>query len=423
MNKIFLLKIICLVSITLFQKNARSQQNFQNAYVVNINQDTIRGEIDYRYWEKTPRRIEFKKENSENKIFYKPDEITAFHVANQNYVSAIVSLEKSSQRINELDNSPDFIFSKDTVFLEALVTGNKPLYYLKDFNEKESFFIKGESGYELLRYKEYLKTVDGISMLVKNEGYKNSLKVYLQECAGLYRKIERMSYTLKNMQNLFRDYYTCQGVNPGYQKEIGKNKSEFGVLAGLAVTKLTFSSSASSVNEIANTNFPQSTAFAAGLFYNIYLHRDLKKLSINAELIYSSYKTDGVYEAHPNDNYSNKTTTSFAFSYIKFNGLVRYTFPVSAAFIYINAGMSNGLIISEKNEQKQITTVYTTETIKNGPALRDTRNYEQGYIIGLGTKYNHYSLEARFEKGNGMSSYSNLKSPTKRFYFLLGYRF
>jgi len=423
MRKTNLLKITCLLLIVLFQKNAECQQNFKDGYVVNLNNDTVKGQINYRNWDKNPTRVEFRKDAAAKAVYYKPIEINAFNVAEENYISAIVSVEKSPYKTNELSNSADFEFVKDTVFLEVLATGNKPIYYLKDNDGKINFFIRGDNGIEILLYKEYINETDGIRTINTNEGYKERLRIYLNECPGVEKKIQRMSYTLNSMQDLLIGYYVCKGVGPDFQKKKEKNKSELGIFAGLSLTKLRFNSPATAIHEVAYTSFPQSTAFAGGVFYNVYLARNLNKFSINNELIYSSYKTDGIYENYSTPVTTKKTTITFDFSYIKLNTLFRYTYPVNMAYIYINGGISNGWAVREKNLQKEVTLYNNTETVKEGPALNDVRKYEQSYIIGLGTKYKNYSFEARFESGNGMSEYSNLNSAVKRYFFLLGYRF
>ena len=102
--------------------------------------------------------------------------------------------------------------------------------------------------------------------------------------------------------------------------------------------------------------------------------------------------------------------------------MIRFKYPVGQQFLFVNAGMSNGLAIKEINERKRETKFYTTETTENIKVLDDTRSYEQGYILGIGTKVKKYSLEARYEQGNAMSEYRPLMGISKRFYLLFVFR-
>jgi hypothetical protein len=103
--------------------------------------------------------------------------------------------------------------------------------------------------------------------------------------------------------------------------------------------------------------------------------------------------------------------------------MVRFKYPVGNAYVFINAGISNGLVVTESNYKKVLSMFNATEKIKEGKALDDTRKHEQGWIAGIGTKYRKLSFEIRYEKANGMSDYPALKSSVTRAHFILGYRF
>jgi hypothetical protein len=56
-------------------------------------------------------------------------------------------------------------------------------------------------------------------------------------------------------------------------------------------------------------------------------------------------------------------------------------------------------------------------------AFINSKKWERGYIVGLGTGLKKISFEFRYEKSDGMSTYPLLSSPVKRYFFILGYRF
>jgi len=85
--------------------------------------------------------------------------------------------------------------------------------------------------------------------------------------------------------------------------------------------------------------------------------------------------------------------------------------------------MTNGFVISGKNYKKLDSVFYTTHSVYEGVALDEVRNYEQGYFIGLGGILKNFSIEARYEKSNGMAAYVDLNSIVDRFYFLTAYKF
>ena len=103
--------------------------------------------------------------------------------------------------------------------------------------------------------------------------------------------------------------------------------------------------------------------------------------------------------------------------------MVRYKYPIGGVFVFLNGGISTGFTINETNYKKVESTFFDIQTVEEGNAIDGTRKLEIGYILGIGIKYKRFSFETRYDAKNGMSEYTDLKSTTKRYYFLLGYRF
>lgn len=160
--------------------------------------------------------------------------------------------------------------------------------------------------------------------------------------------------------------------------------------------------------------YDPSTNFSTGLFLDVILPRNHGKWSINNELLFSSYKVSGQRGIN---------STEIGYSYLKLNNMVRFKYPVGNLFVYVNAGLSNGFAISETNNKKLYALRNGSPLLTEQKALNDTRKFENGWIFGIGAKHNRFSFEVRYENGNGMSEYQTLSSSTKRYYFLLGYRF
>jgi hypothetical protein len=196
----------------------------------------------------------------------------------------------------------------------------------------------------------------------------------------------------------------------------------FGVIAGASLTALAFQSSYY-YNYLVYADYNKSINFTAGLFFEVILPRNNGKWSVCNELILTSYQTDGSYNDYTNENKYTYTNTTFGYTYLKLNNMLRFKYPVGKLFIYLNGGISNGYAIVEKNYMKQQSRFYAHEEVEEGKALSDTRRYEFGLNVGLGTKLKRYSLEIRYEYSNGMSAYTSLKSSENKLYLLLGFKF
>ena len=209
----------------------------------------------------------------------------------------------------------------------------------------------------------------------------------------------------------------------------GQKKAEpainFGFLTGASVTKLTFKGD--SHDDLTDAHYPPSSNFSAGLFGDWILQPgDQSKWSICNEILYTSFKTDDQYTKESKIESGYKTfDISLEYAYLKVNNMLRYRhFLTGNLSFFLNAGFSNGFAVKNMNHKKNTEVIPSLSKtyVDEGKALDDTK-YEIGYNTGIGSRFKNFSLEVRYESSTGMSSYVNLKSPVKRFYFLLGYRF
>lgn len=422
MNKMDRIKRIGLIAIgTLSFQLAFAQENFISGYVIKNHSDTLFGFVDYRNWEKNPDMIKFKTNVENDPISFKPTDITEFRVEDEIYVSGIIDTEVSPIQTDRLEADPQINLKVDTAFLQTLFRGKKSLYYYKSSDGKENFYIEHAAGFDLLVYKKYLKYQDGTNAIIENKKYLGQLILYLDDCTTIHSKLENTLYKQNSLMKLFQYYYECSSSEIYFQKNIEKISTEIGVLAGGSFTSLEFKGDAFSY--LVHAGYNSSINFSTGLYFDLILPRNQRKWSIYNEILFSTYKVKGSYEEYENEDKYSITTTEIGYSYLKINNLVRFKYPIGDWFLFVNGGMSNGYSISETNYKKRVSKFYTTERVVEQSALNDARKYEQGLIIGTGVKYNSFSIEIRYEKGNGMSNYTQLKSSTTRYFFLLGYRF
>jgi hypothetical protein len=81
------------------------------------------------------------------------------------------------------------------------------------------------------------------------------------------------------------------------------------------------------------------------------------------------------------------------------------------------------MMVSGTNHKRIEDVVTGVSNVSEGEALDKIRKHEEGFILGSGIRFKKCSFESRFEKTNGLSEYSGLRSGMNRLYFLLGYRF
>lgn len=399
-----------------------SQENYVPGYIIKNSSDTLHGFIDYRDWIVNPREVNFKVNYGDTPSTFRPTDILEFGVQNEVYEGGIINTEVSDIKPDKLSQDPALTIKVDTAFLKALVKGEKSLYSYENAEQKVNFYIKKGSSFELLIFKRY--TVSKYDKLLINEDkrYLGQLNLYLKDCSSISSRLENTSYIQKNLVSLFRHYYNCTSTAPSFQATRKKIHAQFGILAGASFTNIKFSKMNNSFYALNKSDYKLSSNMAAGIFLDLMMPGNQGKWSIYNELLYSSYAFDGSFKYIQSPQYTTTTSTELGFNYLKINNLLRYKYPVRQMYLFLNAGLSNGMAISETNHQKIVMQNPAYEQVSEGVAYYDPRHFEQGYILGTGIKRKALSLELRFEKGNGITRNPALNSTT-RYYLLLGYHF
>ncbi|HRE51733.1 MAG TPA: porin family protein [Flavitalea sp.] len=424
MRTLLLLTVLLLISSLI--PPVYGQKTFDPGYVVGLQGDTVKGYINYRDWTAAPKQIIFRESLNGADVVYTALDIRSFLVDEKFYAGAIVQVDRTPTRISELSYSPEYNFVADTVFLEGLMVGERSLFYYRDKDGLDHFYIQKEGNYLLLLFKKYFKDSPSQNInraVVSDNAYISQLINYLDECPGLHSRITKANYNLNSMLDLFKGYYDCRNLDAMHQRQKEKIKAKFGLLAGVSNTKLSFSSNETALDYLSKVNYPSSYSFTGGASLDLILPRNKGKWSINNELLYSSYSTDGNWEEYRSPESYTKSEMSFAFSYIKLINMLRYRFNIDKVSLYVNGGMANGLGNEKKNYRKTERKTYSDPQISESKALTSVRNYEQGLVLGLGSAIDKFSAELRYESGNGMSRILALKSGVTRFSLLLGYRF
>ena len=397
------------------------QENYVPGKIITLEGDTINVLIDYRNWGKNPYDISWKT-NLEDEIHkFTPLNILGFIVQDEMYISAIVERETSPVTLGDLKLDPELKMDVDTTFLQTIVQGSKSLYYYKDGDGKDQFYIGKDSTFDLLIYKKYYTLYKGTEYPAENKKYLGQLSLYMNDCPSIQPKLQKTKYSSQSLENLFLFYYDCVNSSSEFHKKTERLSVEIGALAGISLTSLTFHGT--NTHYLVTTDFPVSANFTGGFYFDVILPRNQKKWSICNELIFTSYDVEGSYLYVRDAAEYRLTENEIGYGYLKMNNMLRYKYPIHNVHLYMNAGLSTGIALYEINERRMETHIYSTVKIEEGKAIDDTRRIEMGINIGVGAKYKRYSFEMRYEKGNGSMVYTDMHSSTGRFYFLFGFMF
>ncbi len=418
------MKRICIVCLIVFLsvygiKCGYSQKNYQPGYIINFANDTLNGSINYKNWGINPKEIFFKNEKGEISRLTSED-IKSFFVSGENYVSAIVNIDANPYK-TAVSYSNEYTYKTDTVFLRSLVLGKKSLYFYKGMEGKEHFFIGTDEGYELLHHKLYFKDVGGAKTVFTDKKYIRQLNYYFQDCPEIKEKLKNTLYNSSDLIRLFLKYYSLKNELADFHEQDNRVKTDICFIAGVSISKLQFKGNIN--DDLVEAGYSPSMNIPFGVSFDIHLPRNLQKWSVNNELLFTSYKMEGDFS----ERSSETIYTTLGYSYIKLNNMLRYRYSFSKSSFFLNAGISSGFVVKEINEKRTEHIYQTSEDefevkIKEERALKESRKYEAGVIIGAGCNYKNFLLEIRHEVSNGISKYVDLKSPVNRTYILLGYK-
>jgi hypothetical protein len=191
----------------------------------------------------------------------------------------------------------------------------------------------------------------------------------------------------------------------------------------MSLTRLNISAPDGFLVGLTNVTYDYSPNFTGGVAFNIVLPGSMRNFSVNNEIIYSAFQVSGHYFERVSNNINNNFYSSFNYHYISMKNMLRFSYPLGRWAIFANVGISNGIAISRTNIMRTESYFYGTENVSEGQALTNTRNYEQGFLAGAGTRYLNFTFEFRFDKGNGMSSAGGVDTSTLKYFFLFGYFF
>lgn len=416
-------KTIPLLIVFLFiSKIVFSQKEFQNATLTLKDNTTLIGQIDYKEWRKSPKKILYKALSGQVQTFHATD-LKEFTITDKSekYISAIcnISIEPLSSSIEGLkayDSLKEALAAtttiRDTVFLLTLVTGHINLYSYTNGKFEEQFFIQktGEAIKEL-SFREVAINNGKNKEMRALKGYIVQLKQALLDCLNITENLESLKYKTSDLVRIIKKYNECKGYVQ-YEKPANKRVNEIYALGGVnkpIVNFLDFNSSFS--KKLDNILTP-----TLGIIFDAGLEREHNKRGIAFELNYKTVKSQ-FYTLRDNGVYKSDVNYNFDMSFLQLNVLFRNYFTTGNLRPYIKGGMGLAYINKSDNIVKEKTSF--SSTITETQYL--TKDYEINLIAALGIQKNRFFLETRFCLGLDVSPFINYNIQINYLNLLLGY--
>lgn len=393
-----------------------AQQDFSAGMVVLNSGDTLQGFIKNINGRINPRTLQFKSSASSEIISYSPATVKWFrYKGGEWYFGYIGSIETSSLNNNDLTYDSILHTVIDTLFINAVLISRASLFYARDRNDRvHLFFRKGDGNITELGYKKYY--VDEIVLadyrnkitkraIMSNQMYKGQLIQAFSDCryiaTGIISRV--LPYTKSDLLKLFEDYNRCREAKIVYKEDRDKGKLEVILQAGVNTSGVNLTSTLHPLwNQI---KFDRSTGYQFGLGFNWLLPQLDKQWSFYNELLIKQHHLAGADTA---------TKYTLDATYLKVITMGKYQFRYVKVKPVFGMGISNNLSLGYKT---------SGEPVIGASIFGAYRNYEQGLVFSFGLRWRDLECDFRFEKSNGWSDYSDLRTVFNTWYFQLGYKF
>lgn len=458
--------LLVLLSTVLLGQNNNEQKSFHPGYIITNDNIIIKGFIDISGMRHSPDNIRFRETDTSRILIFLPSAIMSFRYDDDYYVSATVNADMSpsspeellKNQFSEVELNMKTYFNANniskqkivptgdvyyksgdstyvlkpfntqlSVFLKTLVSGTLNLYYFRDSLNKEHFYIGTEIGINEELNRMFYADIDSRSIPNYNWGYKQNITVYVVEffksqlinyMAGdisFKDRVLEMSFTRHALIDLIKDYNSSTSQDGEIYVEASRgNKYKYGFTGGAGVVNLSYSGSRS----LGKVDFGYDPVFMAGGNFEIIFFGAQQKLSLNTDLTLRYSKSAG-----KNTRIFGTNDYSSTFEIISFrvNPSVRYRILTGQITPFLSIGYLHSFFLKDENT---LTTIDNTlGTSRTEVPIMDPKKTEQGFTGGLGMMIRDISLEARYERGNGDSSYMSLGSSSSIFFLAFSYSF
>ena len=385
-------KLILIVLLQVIFYTAHTQVNFKEATIIQLNGDTIKGEINYQEWVYNPKKIEFRHKKDQNITTYSCKDIKGFTISykNEKYQSAVVDVDNESLETSKLkeyealkDVEPNPQLIRDTAFLLIEVQGRLNLFSLQYADGKPHYFIQKNNGLiEELRYRKVkIITHDTIS-IVTFPIYKNQLQSFVADCTLQQQDFTKLRYIKYEILDVVKSYNACKGQSFYIHKEkSGQRRLLIFAGAALPLVKLGDNNSKAKTTQ-GNT----SPLFGIG-FEQCY-NRLRNKLAVGIDVNVANCKTDII--ANVRVSMVNTIST-------KINPYVRYAFTSGTFQPYVKLGA--GLLFFSNKTVERYYKEPSFEPVKLRSYTLSKKRFQTFGSVGL--KIKNFFIESRYDFGIG----------------------
>ncbi len=403
------MKLRLLFATILFSTiNVFSQTNFVHGYLIKTNGTKVDCLIKNEDWKGSPATFIYKMDENGETNIGSLDNVMEFG-ADQSfkYVKATVTIDQSSDVVDNLTYERKPEMKEETIFLKTLVDGKASLYYTLKNNTPRYFYSKDGGEIEQLIFKRYLVTR---TKMGNNERYKQQLATDLV-CDELKEKTYAdLQYKTNALVNFFIKYNDCENSESVVFNK-NANKAQFNLSLRPGVT---FSSFSLQRRGDAKVEFDGNTGIRIGLEAEYVAPFNNGKWSVFIEPTYRNYKAEEEVIYVDMMTFQRSTLVTANYNSIEMPlGVRHYMFLNKDAAFFVDVAilMDASILDSKITSSEEMS--YELEV-----------DADAALAFGVGFRYNNkYTIQARYHSSRQLTNYENISSAYNSFSIVAGYNF
>ncbi len=372
-----------------------SQITFEKGYFIDNSDQKVECLIRNLDWNNNPSEFIYKLSETEESLKGTINTVKEFEIYNiSKYIRKTVNIDKSSEDLRNLSYSKEPIFKEETLFLNVLIEGQASLFEYTNGDIKRYFYTIGNSDLDQLIFKSYKTSENKID---KNNRFRQQLWNDLKCPDFTIKQIEDLGYNRGDLARFFKEYNECNNHKYISYKNKKRDLFNLNIRPGLNSASLTLKDTESTNGD---SDFGNKLGFRFGIEAEFILPFYKNKWAILLEPTYQNYKsgTDVKYGSASVDYKSIELPI----------GIRHYFFLDENSKIFVNGSY---VLDFSFNSNAQYTP-NPSVGIKNA----------SNFALGLGYKYDRYSVEMRYQTGRAiLGEYIFWKSEYNSFSAILGY--
>lgn len=384
-------KISLAATLIFFVTTAFSQIKFEKGYFIDNDGNKVECLIQNGDWLYNPAEIEYKiDENSQPKKIGASSIKEFGFTDHSKYISRQVNIDRSPDKLNDLNESPDPVFSHETLLLKVIVEGKANLYFYTDDDIARFFYSVNDAPIEQLIHKTY-RNYSVASQLGENKKFKQQLFRSLQ-CSSIdNKKFETVGYAKTSLTRIFTAYNTgCGNGVTTYEGKEKRNALSLNIRPRLNYSNLVVGDYRGSRG--IGYEWDGKANFGMGVELEYFVRSAKRKWSVIVEPTYQYF--NGTTK-------KNQRIATTKYNSIELPiGLRHHFYLGESGRIFVNASFIYDVVFKSSNLQVKSSNGFINDSAPLGNHIN--------FAFGAGYRYKVYGVEVRYQTPRDiLGSYSS----------------